>query len=321
MARAATTADAFNAVAEPRRRQILDALAGGECPVNDLVRRLDFAQPQASKHLRVLREVGAVEIASWAAAPLPAERHGAEADPRLGEGLRGLVGKTLRAAGRRARGDSRTRRQGMTVTSSGTAKVTLPTDDQILITREFDAPKELVFKAWTTPELVKRWRHANRGEVTHAEVDLRVGGTWRYVRVTPDGFEVGFHGEYREIVPNERIVSTEVYEGVPGKDGTLNTLTLTEAGGRTTMTVPRAGAEQGGSRRDHRLRDGGGHAGRPGSPGAARDPARRGVAARAGGTPARAGFRRARGAGRAAAARARDPARRRATPRSGSCGR
>ena len=55
--------------------------------------------------------------------------------------------------------------------------------------------------------------------------------------VTPDGFEVGFHGEYREIVPNERIVSTEVYEGVPGNDGTLNTLTLTEAGGRTTMTV------------------------------------------------------------------------------------
>ncbi len=125
----------------------------------------------------------------------------------------------------------------MTVTSSGTAKVTLPTDDQILITREFDAPKELVFKAWTTPELVKRWWHANRGEVTHAEIDLRVGGTWRSVMVTPEGFEVGFHGEYREIVPNERIVSTEVYEGVPGNDGTLNTLTLTEAGGRTTMTV------------------------------------------------------------------------------------
>ena len=62
MARAATTADAFNAVAEPRRRQILDALAGGECPVNDLVRRLDIAQPQVSKHLRVLREVGAVEV-------------------------------------------------------------------------------------------------------------------------------------------------------------------------------------------------------------------------------------------------------------------
>jgi len=62
MARAATTADAFNAVAEPRRRQILDALAGGERPVNDLVRLLGVTQPQVSKHLRVLREVGAVDV-------------------------------------------------------------------------------------------------------------------------------------------------------------------------------------------------------------------------------------------------------------------
>jgi DNA-binding transcriptional ArsR family regulator len=62
MARAATTTDAFNAVAEPRRRQILDLLAGGERPVNDLVDQLDLAQPQVSKHLRVLREVGAVEV-------------------------------------------------------------------------------------------------------------------------------------------------------------------------------------------------------------------------------------------------------------------
>src|SRR2546430_3636054 len=62
MARAATTADAFNAVAEPRRRQILDALAGGERPVNDLVRALGLPQPQVSKHLRVLREVGAVDV-------------------------------------------------------------------------------------------------------------------------------------------------------------------------------------------------------------------------------------------------------------------
>jgi uncharacterized protein YndB with AHSA1/START domain len=92
------------------------------------------------------------------------------------------------------------------VTSSGTAKVTLPSDREILITREFDAPKHLVWKAWTTPELVKRWWHANRGEVTLAEIDLRVGGTWRYVSVTPDGLEFGFHGEYREIVPNERLV-------------------------------------------------------------------------------------------------------------------
>ncbi|MEA2454280.1 MAG: hypothetical protein QOI45_542 [Thermoleophilaceae bacterium] len=75
--------------------------------------------------------------------------------------------------------------------------------------------------------------------MTVAEIDLRVGGTWRYVMVadTPDGeLEVGFHGEFREIVPNERIVSTEVYEGMPEGES-LNTLTLTEEDGRTTLTV------------------------------------------------------------------------------------
>ena len=127
----------------------------------------------------------------------------------------------------------------MAMTSSGTATVTLPTDEHILITREFDAPKHLVYKAWTTPELVKRWWNAKRGEVTVAEIDLRVGGTWRSVMVTEDGLEVAFHGEYREIVPDERIVSTEVYEGIPDAEehATLNTLTLTEADGRTTLTT------------------------------------------------------------------------------------
>ena len=125
------------------------------------------------------------------------------------------------------------------VASSGTAKVTLPADTQILITREFDAPKELIWKAWTTPELVKQWWHANRGEVTVAEIDLRVGGTWRYVSVTDDGFEVAFHGEYREIEPFERLVSTEAYEGIPDADAhaAVDTLTLTEIGDHTLMTV------------------------------------------------------------------------------------
>jgi len=124
----------------------------------------------------------------------------------------------------------------MAMASSGTATVTLPTDEQILITREFDAPKHLVYKAWTTPELVKRWWHANRGEVTVAEIDLRVGGTWRYVAVADGGFEVAFHGEFREIVPNERIVSTEVYEGVPDAES-VNTLTLEEVDGRTVLEI------------------------------------------------------------------------------------
>jgi uncharacterized protein YndB with AHSA1/START domain len=122
------------------------------------------------------------------------------------------------------------------VTGSGKATVTLPTDEQILITREFDAPRHLVYRAWTEPELVGRWWSGNRGEVTVAEVDLRVGGTWRNVMVTDDGFEVAFHGEYHEIVPNERIVATEVYEGMPEVEA-LNTVTFAEADGRTTLTM------------------------------------------------------------------------------------
>ena len=124
-------------------------------------------------------------------------------------------------------------------TSSGTAVVTLPTDTQILITREFAAPKHLVYMAYTTPELIKRWWSGDRGEVTSAEVDLRVGGMWRYVMTANGGFEVGFHGEYREIVPNERIVWTEIYEGAPDAEASAATVThtFTEKAGRTTLTM------------------------------------------------------------------------------------
>ena len=124
-----------------------------------------------------------------------------------------------------------------TMATKGTAKVTLPTDEQILITREFDAPKHLVYKAWTTPELIKRWWSGRRGTVTIAEVDLRVGGTWRYVMVANEGFEVAFHGEFREVVAPERLVNTEAFEGAPDPDGTagLVTVTLTEKDGRTYL--------------------------------------------------------------------------------------
>jgi uncharacterized protein YndB with AHSA1/START domain len=122
------------------------------------------------------------------------------------------------------------------VASSGTAVVTLPSETQILITRVFDAPKHLVYRAWTTPELVRRWWSGQRGEVTSAEIDLRVGGGWRYVMVANRGFEVAFHGEYREIVPNELIVSTEVYEGMPDAEA-INTVTFDEVDGRTTLTI------------------------------------------------------------------------------------
>ncbi|HXP18052.1 MAG TPA: SRPBCC family protein [Streptosporangiaceae bacterium] len=124
----------------------------------------------------------------------------------------------------------------MAATSSGTAVVTLPADTQILITREFNAPRHLVYRAWTTPELVKRWWAGDRGKVTIAEIDLRPGGSWRYVMIANGGFEVAFHGEYTEIVPDERIVSTEIFEGMPDA-ASVSTATFTETDGRTTLTI------------------------------------------------------------------------------------
>jgi uncharacterized protein YndB with AHSA1/START domain len=120
--------------------------------------------------------------------------------------------------------------------------VTLPTDKQILIEREFHATAPLVYRAFTEPELVRRWWHARRGEVTLVEIDLRAGGRWRHVMLTSQGTRVGFHGEYREIVPNERIVTTEAFEGHPddptAEDAeTLNTVTLSEVGGRTKLAI------------------------------------------------------------------------------------
>jgi uncharacterized protein YndB with AHSA1/START domain len=125
-------------------------------------------------------------------------------------------------------------------TSSGTAVVSLPADTDILITRVFDAPKHLVYRAYTTPELIRRWWSGNKGQMTVADVDLRVGGTWRYVMIAEGGFEVAFHGVYHEIVPEERLVFTEIYEGAPepaAGEAAVNTVTFEEESGRTTLTM------------------------------------------------------------------------------------
>src|SRR5688572_27587974 len=122
-------------------------------------------------------------------------------------------------------------------TLSQSAKITLQGDDQMLVEREFDAPKHLLWRAMTEPELVKRWYHANRGVVASAEIDLRVGGTCRFVSELPDGTSFAFYGEYREIDAPDRIVQTEVFEPFPDA-GSVNTMTLEDLGnGRTKMTV------------------------------------------------------------------------------------
>jgi uncharacterized protein YndB with AHSA1/START domain len=120
-------------------------------------------------------------------------------------------------------------------TGSRTTTVTLPTDTEILITRTFDAAPHLVYRALTTPELVSRWWPAGLDGVTSIQIDLRVGGAWRYALATDDGTEVALHGEYREIVPRERLVCTEVWDDRPAAEA-LVTVTLTPADGKTTVS-------------------------------------------------------------------------------------
>ena len=129
----------------------------------------------------------------------------------------------------------------MTLTSDRKAKVTLPADDQILITREFDAPRHLVYKALTNPELVKRWFHANRGVVKSVEIDLRVGGKWRYVSEADSIGEIGFRGEYRELVPHRSIRYSDKFDDakLPGEMET--TVSMTEVSCGTGLNIVQEG--------------------------------------------------------------------------------
>lgn len=115
------------------------------------------------------------------------------------------------------------------------ATITILSDREITITREFNAPRRLVFEAMTQPEHVRNWYGPRYLTITQCEIDLRPGGKWRYVLNAPDGSEHAFSGVYREITPFERLVTTEGYEAIPGAEY-LSTLTLEERNGKTLMT-------------------------------------------------------------------------------------
>jgi len=122
--------------------------------------------------------------------------------------------------------------------NAGTLKVSTPTDREIVMTRVFDAPRRLVFDALTKPELLKRWFFGPPGwSLAICQVDLRVGGTYRYVWRNTDGTEMGMGGVFREIVPPERFVGTETFDHpwYPGE--AIGTHVLVEQDGRTTLTL------------------------------------------------------------------------------------
>ncbi len=119
---------------------------------------------------------------------------------------------------------------------SGVTTYATPGDREIVITRVVDAPRRLVFDAWTNTRHVPQWLLGPPGwTMPVCEIDLRVGGSWRYVWRKSDGEELAMGGIYREVVPPERVVSTERWG--PEWPETVNTLLLTESGGRTTITL------------------------------------------------------------------------------------
>lgn len=119
--------------------------------------------------------------------------------------------------------------------NTGTLKVTTPTDREIVLTRVFHAPRRMVFDAFTKPELLKCWFGPRGWELVVCEIDLRVGGTFRFVLRGPDGRDMGMRGVYREITPPERSVHMESFDDYPGESQV--TTVLVEQGGRTTMTA------------------------------------------------------------------------------------
>ena len=124
------------------------------------------------------------------------------------------------------------------MTLVGKMTVDAPSDREIVMTRVFDAPREMLFDAFTNPELVPQWL---TGRPDHTmpvcEIDLRVGGAYRYVWRGPDGMEMSSQGVFREIVPPERVVATERFEPSWYKGENVNTTTFVEAQGKTTVTL------------------------------------------------------------------------------------
>ena len=119
--------------------------------------------------------------------------------------------------------------------NTGTLKIATPSDREIVMTRVFDAPRQLVFDALSKPELLKRWFGPHGHSLVVCEVDFTVGGAWRFVLESPDGRRMAMSGAYQEIVAGERTVHTEAFDDYPG-DSVVTTV-LTEHDGKTTLTA------------------------------------------------------------------------------------
>ncbi|AYY11434.1 ATPase [Actinobacteria bacterium YIM 96077] len=120
--------------------------------------------------------------------------------------------------------------------NGGELSVTTPGEREIVLTRSFDAPRHLVFRALTTPELLKRWLGARGWNLVGCEIDLRVGGRWRFVHRGPDGSEMAHGGVYQEVIEPSRLIYTEMFDNQSYEGESLITQLLVEERGMTTLT-------------------------------------------------------------------------------------
>ena len=205
----------FSALADPTRRAILARLAKGAATVKELSAPFAMSGPAVSKHLRVLERAGLIargREAQWRpcrldAAPLEEVAEWAENYRRFWDASYERLDDYLNSSSRRRRTMTTANRLGATTFAT-------PSDTEIVVTRVVDAPRELVFDAWTKPEHIANWMLGPEGwTMPVCEIDLRPGGAWHFVWRMADGTEMEMRGDYREVSPPERLVSTESWGG------------------------------------------------------------------------------------------------------------
>lgn len=219
--------DTFAALAEPNRLRIVELLRSGPRPVNDIGERLQLNQPQVSKHLRVLKDAGLVDV-----------------EPRAQQRVYHLRADELRRLHEwleRYRRIWQSRYEQldeviMTMTMHDT-DMRLQGDREIVISRTFNAPARIVFDAVTKPEYLERWwAPRSLGVVlVQCDADVRAGGTYRYVMQKGDGPLMAFSGTYAEVTPPTRLVYDEIFEPMAGAGAVRVTITFEEHDGKTRM--------------------------------------------------------------------------------------
>jgi uncharacterized protein YndB with AHSA1/START domain/DNA-binding transcriptional ArsR family regulator len=227
----------LSALADPTRRAILARLAEGAATVKELAAPFAISGPAISKHLRVLERAGLItrgREAQWRpcrleAAPLAEVAEWAEEFRRFWDASYDRLDDYLRHL-------QREEQTMTTAPKTGETTVTTPSDREVVAARVFEAPRELVWSAYTEPDHLRRWMLGPEGwTMPVCELDLRPGGAYRFVWRKEDGSELTITGVHKEVEPPERLVATESW-GDEWPES-LNTITFSEEDGRTTITV------------------------------------------------------------------------------------